>query len=156
MESIKISPIAISKILDMELDDVIYKITGEKASIGQKQDDYEKQVKSIRKKYKSELFELSKLPLFIDKNAVSDDLQNVCILREFISQYDKNPKYLMRKMSEDKKCVEQIDFVGSYKYHKMIISDSLCNLITLKLAEMHLSKYGDTDRYKLFWQGRVN
>jgi hypothetical protein len=146
----KLSPIAIAKLLDLDLDAVIYKITWVKANDKNNWVDREKETRHIRKTYKNELYELDSLPQFFNDNAVSDDLRNVCLLRELISQCNQYPVALMKKVIECRKCVESIKFTDKFRYYDMFLSDENQLLIRKKLAECHLNEIGDSKIYKEF------
>jgi len=150
MENVKLSPTAISRLLDIDLDYVIFKITGKQANKSQKWDLYQKEVKSIRKQFKNELFEISKIPTFENVNAVSPEFQNICILRELISQCNKYPVALMRKVIECKKCVELIKFTDKFRFYDMFLSEENQRLILKKVANVHLCEIGDSKTYKDF------
>ena len=150
MENVKLSPIAISRLLDIDLDYVIFKITGQQANKAQKLDLYQKEAKSIRKKFKNELFDISKIPTFENVNAVSPGLQNVCILRELINQCNKYPTALMKKVIECKKCVELIKFTDKFKFYDMFLSEENQRLILKKVANVHLCEIGDSKTYRDF------
>ncbi len=144
----KLSSIAISKLLDIDLDTVIFKITGKKADISLPIDKYRKSVSHIRKTYKNELFELEVIPEFQNPNAVS--LQGICILREIITQCNQHPIALMKKVIECRQCVESIKFADKFKYYDMFLSEENQLLIRKKLAECHLYEIGNSKVWKSF------
>jgi len=146
----KLSPQSISKLLDLDLDNVIYKITGRQAT----STDWKSKIKeraSIRKQYKKELYELESLPSFENPDAIS--YQKVCILRELIEQCNRYPIILMVKIIRCKPCVEKISFVVDYLYYDMILSEANQILIKKKLAECHLETIGNDKTYKE-WQSQ--
>ena len=142
----KLSSSAISKLLDLDLDYVILKITNRHGNTEQKQ-------KPIRKKYRNELYELDSLPEFINSDAVSPDLQNKCVLRLLIYQCNTYPIPLMKKIIECNKCVKLIKFTDKYRYYDMFLSDKNQELILKKLASVHLEEIGDDKTYKDFTGG---
>jgi len=146
----KLSPQSIAKLLDLDIDNVIYKITGKQAI----STDWKSRIKeraSIRKQYKKELYELESLPRFENSDAIS--YQKVCILRELIDQCDRYPVILMVKIIRCKPCVEKINFVGDYLYYDMIMSKENQILIKKKLAECHLETIGNDKTYEE-WQNQ--
>jgi hypothetical protein len=150
MESIKLSPTAISRLLDIDLDYVIFKITGKKANQSQKYDLYVKELKSIRKQYKNELYDISAIPEFENINAVSPDLSHKCVLRELILQCNKHPIALMRKVIDCKKCVELIKFTDKFRFYDMFLTAENQKIILKKVANVHLCEIGDSKTYKDF------
>ena len=130
----KLSPQGIAKLLDLDIDDVIYKIEKMNPSA------------SVRKRYKKELYELEVLPRFENPDAIS--YQKVCILRELIDQCNRYPATLMAKIIKCKACIEKINFVGDYLYYDMILTDENQKLIKDKLAECHLEMIGNDKIYR--------
>jgi len=146
----KLSPQSIAKLLDLDIDHVIYKITGKQAI----STDWKSRIKeraSIRKQYKKELYEFESLPSFENPNAIS--YQNVCVLRELIDQCNRYPIALMMNVVKCKPCVEKINFVGDYLYYDMKLSEENQTLIKNKLAECHLETIGNDKTYKE-WQSQ--
>lgn len=150
MDNIKLSPLAISSILDINIDHVIFMITGERASKTNGYPLYIKERNSIRKKYKNVLYNLSELPKFTNVNAVSPDLSGVCLLRETISQCNKTPIFLMQRIIRKKECVKTISFASDFKYYDLFLNDEVKDMILDKLAEIHYGQFGETDTYKKF------
>jgi hypothetical protein len=146
----KLSPQSIAKLLDLDIDHVIYKITGKQA-ISTDWKSRTKERASIRKQYKKELYELEQLPRFENSDAIS--YQKVCILRELIDQCNRYPITVMTKIVKCKPCVEKINFVGDYLYYDMILSEANQTLIKKKLAECHLETIGNDKIYEE-WQSQ--
>ena len=146
----KLSPQSIAKLLDLDIDNVIYKITG-KQTISTDWKSRTKERASIRKQYKKELYELESLPSFENPDAIS--YQKVCILRELIDQCNRYPIAIMTKVVKCKACVEKINFVGDYLYYDMILSPENQIIIKKKLAECHLETIGN-DKIYGEWQSQ--
>jgi len=146
----KLSPQSIAKLLDLDIDHVIYKVTGQQVT----STDWKLKTKeraSIRKQYKKELYDIESLPRFENPDAIS--YQKVCILRELIDQCNRYPIAVMTKMVKCKACVEKINFVGDYLYYDMILSEANQILIKKKLAECHLETIGNDKIYEE-WQSQ--
>jgi len=146
----KLSPQSIAKLLDLDIDHIIYKITGKQAT----STDWKSRTKeraSIRRQYKKELYDIESLPRFENSDAIS--YQKVCILRELIEQCNHYPIAVMTKIVKCKPCVEKINFVGDYLYYDMILSESNQILIKKKLAECHLETIGNDKIYEE-WQNQ--
>ena len=144
MEHVRISPLAISKILQKDLMLVIYLASNDLRTVGHLTD---KEIKYYKKKYKNELYSFDRLPMFINKNAVSDDLRGVCILREMCIEHNKYPIALAQKIVKNKQRVAKISFEAEFKYIDMLLTSENKRLVLDVTAKHHLMSHGRTRTY---------
>lgn len=148
MEDIYLTPLQVSKILDIPLSRAIKIMCGVDANKNQPMNVYMSQKIKIEKEYKNKSFHISDIPEFKNESVVSEDLQGVCILREFIRQANKYTINTMQLICLSKSSIANIRLSGQVAFYDAILTEENKEKVLDKLADIHLYTIGEDATYK--------